>query len=350
MAIANRNQGLEIRNYAQGEFVMATNNDVWAVVETDGSGKPKKLGLELAALAAATAASYGGQGGAIVIGPREAADAVGAYGVSNVMYCDDPACKQDIVGPVSAVVAELIKQHNPRLVLLPSTPIGKDWAGRISGKLGLGILADVIELTVDQGKAVTVSPAFNGALRVMSTFTQEGQQTGLLLVRPGAGTAQRKDGSAANVQQVSVPGGVTPGQTVAESIVEKGGVPDLAGAQVIVSGGRGLGSPDKISIVNELADVLGGAVGATRAIVDMGWIPYAYQIGQTGKTVRPKLYIAVGISGEIQHKVGMQTSGTVIAINKDPNAPIFQFCDLGVVGDLHQVVPALVAELKKRKG
>jgi len=208
----------------------------------------------------------------------------------------------------------------------------------------------VIELTVDQGKAVAVNPAFNGSLRVMSTFTREGEQTGLLMVRPGAGAAQRKEGSAANVQQVSVPGNVTPGQMVVESVAEKGGVPDLAGAQVIVSAGRGLGSPDKISIVNELAEVLGGAVGATRAIVDMGWIPYAYQIGQTGKTVRPKLYIAVGISGEIQHKVGMQTSGTVIAINKDPNAPIFQFCDLGVVGDLHQVVPALVAELRKRKG
>ncbi|MDQ3930781.1 MAG: electron transfer flavoprotein subunit alpha/FixB family protein, partial [Chloroflexota bacterium] len=141
-----------------------------------------------------------------------------------------------------------------------------------------------------------------------------------------------------------------PGMTVVESVAEKGGVPDLAGAQVIVAGGRGLGSAEKFDLVRELADALGGAVGATRAVVDMGWIPYSYQIGQTGKTVRPKLYVAVGISGEIQHKVGMQTSGTIVAINKDPNAPIFQFCDLAVVGDLHQVVPALVAEIKRRKG
>jgi electron transfer flavoprotein alpha subunit len=149
---------------------------------------------------------------------------------------------------------------------------------------------------------------------------------------------------------VAVPADARPGFTVVESVAEKGGVPDLAGAQVIVSGGRGLGSAEKFSLVHELADALGGAVGATRAVVDMGWIPYAYQIGQTGKTVRPKLYIAVGISGEIQHKVGMQTAGTVVTINKDPNAPLFQFSDFGVIGDLHQVVPALTEEIKRRKG
>jgi electron transfer flavoprotein alpha subunit len=220
----------------------------------------------------------------------------------------------------------------------------------VCGKLGLGIEADVIEMSVDGGQATVVAPAFNGALRVSSRFTNEGEQTGLVMVRPGATTAQRKEGGAANVQEVPVPGDVTPGQMVVESVTEKGGVPDLAGAQTIVAGGRGLGSADKFTLVHDLAEVLNGAVGATRAVVDMGWIPYAYQIGQTGKTVRPKLYVAVGISGEIQHKVGMQTSGTVVAVNKDPNAPIFHFSDIGVVGDLHQIVPALTAELRKRKG
>jgi electron transfer flavoprotein alpha subunit len=329
---------------------VATNNDVWAVVETDNAGRPKKLGLELTTLAAQAAAKYGGQAGAIVIGPREAADAVGQFGAANVFYCADPTTKSDIVGPASAVIASLIQQHNPRLVLFPSTPLGKDWAGRVCGKLGLGIEADVIEMSVDGGQATVVIPAFNGALRVSSRFANEGEQTGLVMVRPGAATAQRSDGAAANVQEVPVPGNVTPGQTVVESVTEKGGVPDLAGAQTIVAGGRGLGSAEKFALVHELAEVLNGAVGATRAVVDMGWIPYAYQIGQTGKTVRPKLYIALGISGEIQHKVGMQTSGTVVAVNKDPNAPIFQFSDIGVVGDLHQVVPALTAELRKRKG
>ncbi|HYO48703.1 MAG TPA: electron transfer flavoprotein subunit alpha/FixB family protein [Chloroflexia bacterium] len=329
---------------------MATNNDVWAVVETDNGGRPKTLGLELASMAAQVAAQYGGQGGAIVIGPREAAEAVGQYGVSQVYYCPDPRCKSDIVGPASAVIASLIKQHNPRLVLIPSTPLGKDWAGRVCGKLGLGVEADVIELTVEGGKATVVSPAFNGALRVSSQLKDEGEQTGLLIVRPGAATAKRAEGAQANIEEVAVPGDVTPGVTVVESVAEKGGVPDLAGAQTIVAGGRGLGSAEKFSVVHDLADSLGGAVGATRAVVDMGWIPYSYQIGQTGKTVRPKLYIAVGISGEIQHKVGMQTSGVIVAINKDPNAPIFQFSDMGVVGDLHQIVPALTAEIRKRKG
>ena len=329
---------------------MPTSNDVWAVVETDVNGKPKKLGLELASLAAQAASQYGGKGAAVVIGPREAAEAVGQYGVGQIFYCADPRCKSDIVGPAAAVLSSLISQHNPRLVLLPATPVGKDWAGRISGRLGLGIQADITGLTVEGGKATTVTPAFNGSLLVSSQLKTEGEQTGLAIVRPGTGTATVGAPLAAPPQEVPVPDNVTPGMNVVESVTEKGGVPDLAGAQVIVSGGRGLGSADKFSLVNDLADSLNGAVGATRAVVDMGWIPYAYQIGQTGKTVRPKLYIAVGISGEIQHKVGMQTSGTIIAINKDPNAPIFQFADLGVVGDLHQIVPPLIEEIKRRRG
>jgi electron transfer flavoprotein alpha subunit len=319
-------------------------------VETDAGGKPKKLGLELASLAARVAEQYGGQGGAVVIGPREAAEVVGQYGPRQVFYCPDPRCKSDVVGPAAAVISSLVAQHNPRLVLLPSTPLGKDWAGRVAGRLGLGIESDVTELAVEGGRATTVTPAFNGSLLVSSRLKTEGEQTGLVVVRPGSASAQRREGSQAGLHEVAVPDNVTPGFAVVESVAEKGGVPDLAGAQVIVSGGRGLGSPERFDLVRDLADSLGGAVGATRAVVDMGWIPYAYQIGQTGKTVRPKLYIAVGISGEIQHKVGMQTSGTVVAINKDPNAPIFQFADLGVVGDLHQVVPALIAEIRRRRG
>src|SRR5215210_2361047 len=175
-------------------------------------------------MAAQVAGRYGGQGRAIVIGPREAAETVGQYGVSEVFYCSDPRCKSDIVGPAAAVIASLISRHNPRLVLLPSTPLGKDWTGRVCGKLGLGVQADVTELTVDGGKATTVTPAFNGALRVSSQFAAEGEQTGLVIVRPGSATAQRNEGAQADLQEVAVPGDVTPGMTVVESVAEKGGV------------------------------------------------------------------------------------------------------------------------------
>ena len=239
---------------------VATNNDVWAVVETDTNGKPKKLGLELASLAAQAAAQYGGQGGAIVFGPREAGDTVGQYGPSTVFYCDDPAYKADIVGPASAVIASLITQHNPRLVLLPSTPLGKDWAGRLCGKLGLGIEADVIELTVEGGKATVINPRVQRRAPRQQPASRAREQTGLAVVRPGAATAHAPKGASANVQEVAVPGDAKPGMTVVESVAEKGGVPDLAGAQVIVAGGRGLGSADKFSLVHELADSFGGAV------------------------------------------------------------------------------------------
>src|SRR5262249_19350952 len=156
-----------------------------AVVETDGSGKPKKLGLELVTLASELAAQHGGSGGAIVLGPQEAAGAVAQYGASTAYYNADPRLKGDLTGPASALIASLISRHNPRQVLIPSTPVGKDWAGRVAGKLGLGIEADVIEARVEGGKTVVVNPAFNGALRVSSTFTNEGEKTGLLLVRPG---------------------------------------------------------------------------------------------------------------------------------------------------------------------
>src|SRR5438067_2815005 len=189
------------------------------------------MGLEQTTLASELSAQHGGSGGAVVIGPREAADTVGRYGASSVFYASDPALKSDITGPASALIASLISQHNPRLVLFPSTPVGKDWAGRVCGRLGLGIQSDVIEARVEEGKTTVVNPAFNGALRVSSQFSNEGEKTGLLIVRPGAGSAKEKDGTA-NISEVALPANVKPGMTVVESVAEKGGVPDRAGAQV----------------------------------------------------------------------------------------------------------------------
>ena len=328
---------------------MSTSNDIWAVVETDSQGRPRRLGLELATKAAALAGTSGGQGVAVVIGGREAAETVAGYGPATVYYCADPRCRQEVNGPAAAAIAALVSEHQPRLVLFPSTPTGKDWCGWVAGKLGLGVEVDISDVTIDGDAPQTTIPIFNGVVIAQSRFTGAGESPGLATVRPGSFAAVKQD-SAGQVQEVPVPAN-TPAQVrVVQQVAEQGGVPDLTGAQVIISGGRGLSKPENFHLVHDLAAALGGAVGATRAVVDSGWIPYAYQIGQTGKTVKPKLYIAVGISGEIQHKVGMQTSGTIIAINNNPEAPIMQFADLAVVGDLFAIVPPLTAEIRRRKG
>jgi electron transfer flavoprotein alpha subunit len=329
---------------------LSTSQDIWAVVETDSQGRPRRLGLELVSHAAKLAQAAGGQGAAIVIGPRPAADAVAAYGAATVYYCADARCRDEVVAPAAATIAALIGQHNPRLVLFPATPNGKDWCGWVAGKLGLGVEANVTNVELADGRLQNTIPIFSGALITRSAFTTDGQATGLVSILPGSFAAEKREGAAAQVEEVAVPGDTPTQMRVVERIAEQGGVPDLAGAQTIVAAGRGLGKPENLTLVQDLAAALGGAVGATRAIVDMGWIPYAYQIGQTGKTVKPKLYVAVGISGEIQHKVGMQTAGTIIAVNNNTEAPIMQFADLAVVGDLFQIVPPLVAEIQRRKG
>ncbi|MGI8588856.1 MAG: electron transfer flavoprotein subunit alpha/FixB family protein [Chloroflexia bacterium] len=327
---------------------MSTTRDVLAVVEADGQGRPKRLGLELASKAVELAAQAGGRAVGVVFGPRSAAEALGAYGLSRVYVCTDPRCQEELIGPPAAVLSSLIEQHNPWLVLMPGSPLGKDWAGRVVGKLGLGVEANVADLRIVDGKAQVMIPVFSGALRVSSSFTTDGEKPGIVIVTPGSFDIKRTEGTA-QVEEVPIPEGVPTQVLVVERKPVQGGVPNLAEAQVIVAGGRGLAGPDNIQLIRELADILGGAVAATRAIVDAGWIPYAYQVGQTGKTVKPKLYIAVGISGEIQHKVGMQTSGTIIAINNNREAPIMQFADLAVVGDLFKLMPALNAELARRK-
>jgi electron transfer flavoprotein alpha subunit len=225
--------------------------------------------------------------------------------------------------------------------------LAADVAAGLAARLDAGLNWDLVDVTQEEGRLVGKRPALQDSVYVDVGWTSEPR---LALFRPGSfdptetgGTADLED------LQVSLEDFSTTARMVDQAHEESEG-PSIEDAPVIVAGGRGLGGPENFALVEELAKALGGAVGATRAVVDAGWYPYAAQVGQTGKTVAPKLYIACGISGAIQHKVGMQSSGVIVAINKDPNAPIFEFADLGVVGDVHAIVPKLTELVKQRKG
>jgi electron transfer flavoprotein alpha subunit len=242
------------------------------------------------------------------------------------------------------VLAELVRQVGPMAVLLGSTQEGKEIAGRLAVKLDNGLLTDVTELDAD---GTATQAVFAGSVTVRSRVTRG---LPLVTVRPNSLTP-----SASPVQPKVSPVEVAVDESaklarVVERVAEaKGARPELTEAAIVVSGGRGVGSADNFAVVEELADVLGGAVGASRAAVDSGFYPHQFQVGQTGKTVSPQLYIALGISGAIQHRAGMQTSKVIVAVNKDPEAPIFDLADFGVVGDLHKVAPQAIEEIRKRK-
>jgi electron transfer flavoprotein alpha subunit len=245
------------------------------------------------------------------------------------------------------VLARLVGDEEIDTVLLANSVLAADVAAGLAARLDAGLNWDLVDVTQEEGRLVGKRPALQDSVYVDVGWTSEPR---LALFRPGSfdptetgGTADLED------LQVSLEDFSTIARMVDQAHEESEG-PSIEDAPVIVAGGRGLGGPENFALVEELAKALGGAVGATRAVVDAGWYPYAAQVGQTGKTVAPKLYIACGISGAIQHKVGMQSSGVIVAINKDPNAPIFEFADLGVVGDVHAIVPKLTELVKQRKG
>ncbi|MDB5056982.1 MAG: Electron transfer flavoprotein alpha subunit, partial [Chloroflexi bacterium] len=246
------------------------------------------------------------------------------------------------------VLAQAIEEHQPGSVLIAASLDGRDIAGRLAARLGSGVLANASALRVEGDRLVMDEVAFDGALVV--TCTTRGDATQIVTVRPKAFEVQESGGDSA-VEALSLRPSDAGKRVRNVEIVRQANadaVP-LEAAGIIVAGGRGLGGPEPFTALRALADALGGAVGASRAAVDAGWVPYAMQIGQTGKQVKPKAYIACGISGAIQHKVGMQNSATIIAINKDPEAPIFDFADLGVVGDALDIVPKLTEALQKRQ-
>jgi electron transfer flavoprotein alpha subunit len=318
-------------------------SEVLVVVEATREFGVKKVTLELLTLARQL-----GTPAAVVLGGSGAAaaltDKLGEYGAEKIYAAEGDEIDGYLVAPKATVLAELVKRVQPAAVLLASSQEGKEIAARLAVKLDNGILTDVVGLDAD-GTATQV--AFAGSTIVKSKVTR-----GLPLVtlRPNSVPPTPAAATPA-VEQLDVQ--LTEADKLAkvvDRVVEqKGARPELTEASVVVSGGRGVGNADNFKLVEELADLLGGAVGASRAAVDSGFYPHQFQVGQTGKTVSPQLYVALGISGAIQHRAGMQTSKTIVAVNKDGEAPIFELADYGVVGDLFKVVPQAAEEIRKRK-
>jgi electron transfer flavoprotein alpha subunit len=291
------------------------------------------------------ARALGGELEAVVFGPgaTEAAKAFGEHGATKVFAGDDAAFA-DTIGTVAATALhQLVTEHQPNIILFPMSYDARDVASRLSAKTGSTLMSNATDVTGVDGAKTAI---FGGAQIVDVKF--EGPDPKLVLIRPKSFDAEPSGGTA-EVVAVSAP--AAEGAKVVERHEQAATGPKLEDASVIVSGGRGLQDPANFKLLEDLAALIpGAAVGATRAVVDAGWVPYAMQIGQTGKTVKPKVYIAVGISGATQHIVGMKSSDRIIAINKDAEAPIFQLADLGIVGDALKVVPKLTEEVKARKG
>jgi electron transfer flavoprotein alpha subunit len=279
-------------------------------------------------------------------GVREVAAKAGAFGASKVYVADKPELEHPLPQPRVDALASLLGSQSFDTVLFGATVLSADVAAGLSARLGAGLNWDLTDLVKENGSLVGKRPALGDSIYVDVGWTSEPR---LALIR--AGTFEPKEsGGEAQVEEFDVQfEDFSTAATMLEQAHAESEGPSIEDADVIVAGGRGLGSPENFKLVEELAQALGGAVAATRAVVDAGWYPYATQVGQTGKTVSPKLYVACGISGAIQHKVGMQSSGVIVAINKDPNAPIFEFCDLGVVGDLHEIVPKLTELVRARR-
>jgi len=307
-------------------------------------GEVKKVTYELL-----TAARRLGEPSAVVVGAPGTAgkvrDALAAYGAVKVYVAESDDAAGYLVTPKVDVLAALAERTSPAAVLIAATAEGKEVAGRLAVRTGSGLLYDAVDVDAD---GVTSHSVFGGAFTAKAKATKGAP---VIALRAGAVEPEQADGAAAE-ESVDVPAvdAAKATRITGTEPVVGGDRPELTEASVVVSGGRGVGSAESFSVVEALADALGGAVGASRAAVDSGYYPHQFQVGQTGKTVSPQLYVALGISGAIQHRAGMQTSKTIIAVNKDAEAPIFEIADLGVVGDLFQVAPQLTEEITKRKG
>ncbi len=291
-----------------------------------------------------------GEPSAIYIGPAdkaaEATEKVTAYGAEKVYVVDDTEIRGYLVVPKVEAIQQLMEKASPVAVLLPSTSEGKEIGGRLAIRTESGLITDAVDVEADGETAVTTQSVFAGSYTVQSRVTHG---TPIITVKPNSAAPEETAG-AGTVEEFTptISDAAKTAQIVASQPRQASGRPELTEAAIVVSGGRGTGGD--FAPIEGLADALGAAVGASRAAVDSGWMPHSFQVGQTGKTVSPQLYVANGISGAIQHRAGMQTSKTIIAVNKDEEAPIFELVDFGVVGDLHAVLPAATEEITRRKG
>jgi electron transfer flavoprotein alpha subunit len=309
-------------------------------------GVPKKVTFELLTLARTL-----GEPAAVFIGngydsagDNSAQKKLAEYGATKVYVAGDGEFDGYLVAPKAEVLAQLVGSASPAAVLIPSTPEGKEIAARLAVKIDSGLITDAVG--IDDGFVARQS-IFGGAINVQS---QVSRGTPIITVRPNSTAPEAAPAQPSEEQlSVSISDDAKRAKVLDRVTEKKGGRPELTEAAIVVSGGRGLGEGSNFSLIEKLADTLGAAVGASRAATDAGWYPHTNQVGQTGKTVSPQLYLAIGISGAIQHRAGMQTSKTIVAVNKDSEAPIFELVDFGVVGDLFNVVPQLTEEIEKRK-
>lgn len=331
----------------------AKTKDLWVFVETNEDGTAKNVGIELLAPGKMMAGKQGGQLVAVVIGSGvdAAVNDAATHGADKVIVVDGPEYKQYSTDAYAIALCTLVEKYGPTSMMIGATNNGRDLGPRVSCRLNTGLTADCTALDIDEesGNVAWTRPAFGGNL--MATILCPDHRPQIGTVRPGVFKKSEAGAATAEIVKEDIHVDASSIRTQILELIQdmESEKVDLEGAEIIVSGGRGVGGPEGFAPVKALADVLGATVGASRAAVDAGWIAHSHQVGQTGKTVGPKLYIACGISGAIQHLAGMSGSDCIVAINKDPDAPIFDVADYGVVGNLFEVLPVLTEEIKKAR-
>jgi electron transfer flavoprotein alpha subunit len=311
------------------------------------NGTIRKASLEALSEAKRLAGPNGWTVCAVLVGHgvEGKAAGLGAYGATSAYVADEERLGRYSAEGYAAAVKSAVEKCQPEAVLMAGTIMGRDLSGRLAARLGVGVLADVTKLELDGGRVVAVRPVYSG--KAMATVDGGAGKPTIVTLRPNVFPAAAGEGTATVESLGPITGDIR--AVVKELLAKEGGEIDVAEADIIVSGGRGIKGPENFALIKQLADALGGAVGASRAAVDAGWIEHDHQVGQTGKVVSPSLYVACGISGAIQHLAGMSSSKLIVAVNKDPEAPIFKVADYGIVGDLFQVLPVLVEEVRKLK-